>query len=189
MTQMSEKDFASPLKRRLETRFLIRQRFNFSESRSCLSCWGHNCLGVADQARTSSKQSDFVIMELVCNKSYNVACGVGLNYAARCLLNSQGPGIRFGAGTWWTRWEREKRSFRGQNAPLQVQQRKKGQNERDIHRPLFFFSKTLLSTTVQKQKAIFTKLWPSLLTLFGFTADLIIWKGTQKKKKRRGRGA
>lgn len=34
---------------------------------------------------------------------------------------------------------------------------------------------TLLSTTVQKQKSVFTTLlWPSHLTLFGFTADLII---------------
>lgn len=36
-----------------------------------------------------------------------------------------------------------------------------------------FSQKTLLST-VQKQKSVFTTLWPSHLTLFGFTADLII---------------
>lgn len=51
------------------------------------------------------------------------------------------------------------------------------------------FSKTLLSTTVQKQKAVFTKLWPSHLTLFGFTADLIIWIGSTKKEMRHGWGA
>lgn len=34
---------------------------------------------------------------------------------------------------------------------------------------------TLLSTKVQKEKSVFTILvWPSLLTLFGFTADLMI---------------
>lgn len=49
---------------------------------------------------------------------------------------------------------------------------------------VFFKMYTLLSTTVQKQKSVFTTLlWPSYLTLFGFTADLIIWKGTKGMRK------
>lgn len=48
----------------------------------------------------------------------------------------------------------------------------------------FFKMYTLLSTTVQKQKFVFTTLlWPSHLTLFGFTADLITWKGTKGMRK------